>query len=126
MPKKRSIRDRRKAERKGRWAEWLCCFSLWLRGYRILGTRLRLPGGEIDILAVKGKALAVIEVKARPSLEAALAAVSLPNWRRRHAAANQYLTSRPHLHSLGIRFDLMVVRRRRWPKHIKDVWRAEG
>ena len=51
MARVRDQLDRRRAERLGRIAEWLCCLVLWLKGYRILATRLRLPMGEIDIIA---------------------------------------------------------------------------
>jgi putative endonuclease len=39
--------------------------ALWLmaKGYRILGFRLATPLGEIDLLAQRGKVLAVVEVK---------------------------------------------------------------
>lgn len=116
--------NRRRAERLGRWAEYACLLMLWLQGYRILARRLRLPVGEIDIIAAKGKVLAVVEVKARPSLEAALAALPQTSWRRRHAAIHHFIARRPHLAGHGIRFDLMAVLPRRLPRHIPDVWQA--
>ncbi|HEX4628577.1 MAG TPA: hypothetical protein VH137_07290 [Gemmatimonadales bacterium] len=38
---------RRKAERRGRWAESLCLWSLRLRGYRILARDYRVGVGEV-------------------------------------------------------------------------------
>ncbi len=118
--------DRRRAERLGRLAEWLCCLVLWLKGYRILATRLRLPVGEIDIIAAKRGVVAVVEVKARQSLTLALSSLPRTSWRRRHAAISHFVAHRPHLAHHAIRFDLMAVLPRRLPRHIKDVWRVDG
>lgn len=123
---RRSHHDRRRAERLGRWAELACRLVLWLKGYRILATRLRLPVGEIDIIAAKRGLIAVVEVKARDSLDQALAALPRTSWRRRHAAISHFIARRPHLAGHGIRFDLMAVLPRRLPRHIQDVWRADG
>lgn len=124
--KTRNRIDRRRAERLGRLAELACRLVLWLKGYRILATRLRLPMGEIDIIAAKGRVLAVVEVKARASLPQALAALPQTSWRRRHAAISHFVARRPHLGHHAVRFDLMVVLPRRLPRHIKDVWRLEN
>jgi len=117
---------RRQAERLGRRAEWLCGLALWLKGWRILERRLRLPAGEIDILAERRGVLAVVEVKARPTVADALAAVGRRSWQRRQRAVLQYRAARPRLSRHGIRFDLMVVMPGRWPVHLPDVWREEG
>lgn len=126
MARSRDQLDRRRAERLGRIAEWLCCLVLWLKGYRILATRLRLPMGEIDIIAAKRNVLAVVEVKARRNMVLALSSLPRTSWRRRYAAISQYVAHRPHLGHYAIRFDLMAVLPRRLPRHVKDVWRAEG
>ena len=60
-----NIARRRRAERRGRLAEWLCLWHLRLRGWRIVARGWRCPAGEIDILARRGKVLAIIEVKSR-------------------------------------------------------------
>lgn len=46
-----------------------------LKGYQILAFRLKGRGGEIDILARRGRTLAVVEVKRRRTIEAALLAL---------------------------------------------------
>ena len=45
----------------------------WLRlhGWRILAERARVPGGEVDLIARRGRILAFVEVKARSSEEGA-------------------------------------------------------
>ena len=63
------------ARRTGRRAEVLAALWLMAKGYRILGFRLKTPQGEIDLLARRGAELAVVEVKIRSTIEAALEAV---------------------------------------------------
>ena len=53
------------AEKRGRRAETIACWWLRLHGWRILARRARVPGGEVDIVARRGRTLAFIEVKAR-------------------------------------------------------------
>ena len=64
------------ARRGGRSAEAWAALWLMLHGWRILGFRLKAAGVEVDLLARRGDVLAVIEVKSRGDLAAALAAVS--------------------------------------------------
>ncbi len=118
-------RDRRRAWRRGRWAETLCALSLMLRGYRVLGRRLRSPVGEIDIVARRGRVLAIIEVKAREDAVSAAEAVTPRQRERLTRAAGWVVAGRPDLASLNIRFDVMLVSRRMLPRHIVDAWRAE-
>jgi len=63
-------------------AEWLCLWHLRLRGWHTLARGWRCPAGEIDILARRGKVLAVIEVKSRGEIATAAAALA-PRQRRR-------------------------------------------
>lgn len=117
---------RRQAERRGRLAEWLCLWHLRLRGWHIVARGWRCPVGEIDIVARRGKVLAIIEVKSRR--EVAVAANALvPRQRRRIArAAEAFLLSRPDLAELGLRFDVMLAAPRRLPHHWRDAWRPQG
>ena len=82
----RASTERRRALRRGRFGELLCRWHLRLRGWRIVARGWRCPSGEIDIIARRGRVLAVIEVKARADLADAVAAV-LPRQRRRIARA---------------------------------------
>ena len=65
--------ERLRAWRRGRAAETLCVWHLRLRGYRILARGYRVPVGEIDIVARRGRVVAAIEVKARDSAAASRA-----------------------------------------------------
>jgi putative endonuclease len=114
---------RRKAERRGRWAESLCLWSLRLRGYRILARDYRAGVGEIDILARRGGTLVAIEVKARGNRASASEAIT-PRQRRRIArAAAHFLAGRSDLARLTLRFDVMLVTPGRLPLHLRDAWR---
>jgi putative endonuclease len=120
-----SLAARRRAERRGRSAERLCLWLLRLKGWRILARGLKLPVGEIDILARRGGVLAAIEVKAREEWEAAAHAVT-PRQRRRIARAlESYLARRPDLARLSPRFDVMLLVPGRLPRHIAAAWRAD-
>jgi putative endonuclease len=56
-------------------------FSIASRGYRIAASRYRSPVSEIDLVALKGKRLSVVEVKRRKTREHA--AWTLPAKQRR-------------------------------------------
>jgi len=108
----------------GRQAEVLAAIWLMLKGYRILGFRLKTPQAEIDILAAKGAVLAVVEVKSRTSPMAALEAVSQDQRERLRRAGRAIAASRPRLADVSIRLDLIAMSPRRLPHHIRDAWRA--
>jgi putative endonuclease len=109
----------------GRRAEWVALFWLMLKGWRILGFRLKTPQAEIDILALRGPVLAVVEVKSRASLEAALEAVG-PDQRDRLRRAGRTLASRrPDLAGRTVRLDLVALAPGRRPRHLADAWAGQ-
>lgn len=118
-------RIRGAASRKaGRQAEVWAAVWLILKGYRILGFRLKTPQAEIDILAMKGPVLAVVEVKSRATLEAALEAVGHDQRERLRRAGRAIATSRPRLAEAAIRLDLIAISPGRPPRHVRDAWRG--
>ena len=95
-----------------------------VKGYRVLGFRLASPQGEIDLLAIKGGVLAVVEVKRRATREIALEAV-LPEQRARlRRAAAAIAAGRPALKGATIRLDLIALAPGRLPLHIPDAWKG--
>jgi putative endonuclease len=116
---------RQRAQRRGRLAEWMCLWHLRLRGWRIVARGWRCPSGEIDILARRGKVLAVIEVKSRGELVTAASALAPRQRRRIVRAAEAFLTQRSDLAALDLRFDVMLVAPRRLPRHWRGAWRAD-
>ena len=115
--------NRHSAEKRGRGAETLACWYLRLHGWRILARRARVPGGEVDVVARRGRTLAFVEVKARAS-EAA-AAMALDQWRlRRVAVAAERLAPRYMRDGDEIRIDALFIVPRRWPRHLANVWQG--
>ncbi|WP_026791551.1 YraN family protein [Pleomorphomonas oryzae] len=114
--------DRRAGHARGLVAEGLAAWMLRFKGYRVLATRYRTSLGEIDIVARRGHVLAFVEVKARPTLEAGLEAIAAEGYRRIEAAADLYLARHPQFSDFTLRFDLVVVRPRRWPYHIENAF----
>ncbi|MFZ5668207.1 MAG: YraN family protein [Pseudomonadota bacterium] len=112
------------ARRSGRRGEVIAALWLMAKGYRILGFRLASPRGEIDLLALRGEVLAVVEVKRRASLEAALEAVHARQRERLRRAAAAIAAGRPALKAATIRLDLIALAPGRFPRHIPDAWRG--
>ena|ERR1700722_13322725 len=112
--------------RTGLAAEALCRFALRVKGYRILASRYRSPLGEIDIIAVRGKIVALVEVKARASKREALESIHVRQRERLERAAHDFLARFPRFHQHNVRFDVMLVAPRAWPEHIADAWRPES
>ena len=109
----------------GRRAEWRAALLLMLKGYRILGFRLQTRQGEIDLLALRGRTLAVVEVKRRATLEAALACVTPKQRERLRRAARMIAHRRPGLKDAFVRLDLIALAPKRWPRHIVDAWKGD-
>ncbi|MGF9693623.1 YraN family protein [Rhizobium sp. 0TCS1.26] len=116
------IGRRRKAERHGRFSEYVAALYLIARGYRILAMRYRTPVGEIDIIARKRDLVAFVEVKARRQEMQAIAAVSAMSQRRIRAASDLWLGRRRDGHRLSQRYDILVIRPWRLPRHFPDAF----
>lgn len=121
MARKGDAATGRAAHRLGLRAETLAALFLVLKGYRILARRLKTPAGEIDMVIRRGRALAIVEVKARGAgAEEAL----LPRQQKRlERAAAHFLGRNPALAELDLRFDVVLVMPRRLPRHMADAWR---
>ena len=92
----------------------------------MIARRLRTRAGEIDIVAKRGGLIVFIEVKARPDLATAMAAIG-PGQRRRLArAAEAFLASHATDVDYGVRFDVMLIRPWRRPVHVVDAWRPDN
>jgi putative endonuclease len=102
----------------GRRAESLAILFLRARGYRVLGRSYVVRGGEIDIIARRGSAVAFVEVKARPTLEDALIAVTPAKQRRISIAARHWLGANEWAMRCSLRGDLITIAPWRLPRHL--------
>ena len=102
-------------------AEYLTILFYKLQFYQILGHRVRFYGGEIDIIAVRGKQVVFIEVKARSSdLDDILVRIS--QQKRITRAAETFLSRNPKYSGHLVRFDLSIVKPYKLPRIIKNAW----
>ncbi|KAA0972652.1 YraN family protein [Aureimonas fodinaquatilis] len=113
---------RRLAQQNGHRAEKLAALVLRLKGYRILHRRYRTRLGEVDLIARRGKLIAIVEVKARPTLQQAVDAVTPAAWRRISNSADLWLMGCRDAAQVSLRFDIVAVCPRRWPVHISGAW----
>jgi putative endonuclease len=121
-----SVRQARGAASRlsGRRAEVWAALWLMAKGYRILGFRLRTPQAEIDLLALRGKVLAVVEVKQRTSLLIALETVTFDQRERLRRAGTALAAGRPSLAGASVRLDLIALAPGKLPRHIPDAWKG--
>ncbi len=119
---RRDYGSRFAAYRRGHRSEWLAAAALMLKGYRIVARRYRTKLGEIDLIARRGDLVLIVEVKARPTLAAAMEAVGRSSERRIEAAADLWLARQEDFSRLSVRFDLVAVLPRRWPVHVPGVF----
>jgi putative endonuclease len=110
--------DRRTSYLRGHVAEWIGAALLVVKGYRILGRRCRTRSGEIDLIAVRGRTIAFIEVKQRRSLLDAEAAITARQSLRLRRAASLWLADRPRYQSYDQRFDAIFVVPNQRPLHL--------
>ncbi len=103
----------------------MCTAWLRLKGYRILARNYRAPVGEIDIVARRGRTVAMVEVKARATRTAAAEALAPRQQNRIARAAEHFFAARPELAALNMRFDMMLVQPWRLPVHVRDAWRPQ-
>ena len=120
-----TLARRRRAWRRGRRAEGLAACWLRLKGYRILARGFRVGVGEIDLIARRGRVLALVEVKARARLAEAGESVSRRQRERIGRAAEAFLQRHPRLDKLDLRFDVVLIAPGQWPRHIADAWRVD-
>ncbi len=114
------------AHTRGLGAEDAACAALAADGWTVLARRLRTAAGEIDIAAARDGLLALVEVKARPTLASAAGALG-PRQRARLLAAGAVVAAEhPDWGPAGMRFDVLVVDAAGRVRRIIDAFREEG
>ena len=114
---------RQAAQRRGIRAEQIAAWWLRIKGYRIIAADVTTPAGQIDLIARRGRVLAIVEVKQRGGLNSALDALAPRQQIRLTNAASALLGRYPRWSSLNLRFDIVAIIPGRWPQHIVDAWR---
>ncbi len=109
------------AEKRGRRGEQIAAWWLRLRGWRIIGERVKTRRGEVDLVARRGKTLAFIEVKTRTK-DSDLSLAIDSSRLRRVAAAAELLYPRYAKGAENVRIDVILVAPWRLPHHLVNVW----
>ena len=115
-------RQERLARLKRGWSgELLAAALLTAKGYRILARRHRTPYGEVDIIAVRWRRLAFVEVKRRATRADAEAALTTHQARRIADAAEHWVAARPYYREHEMGLDAVLIVPGHWPRHLPDV-----
>ncbi|MCK5575243.1 MAG: YraN family protein [Sphingomonadales bacterium] len=112
-----------KAHKKGLRAERLAVWLLRFKGYRIREVRYATPVGEVDIIATRGSLLALIEVKARQTMDDAAYAITARQKQRIERAARLWTQKNGGDQAWRMRFDAVLVAQGTFPRHMKGAWR---
>lgn len=129
-----------------RWRWWKRWFgrrseraaARYLRGlgYRLLAANVADRDGELDLLALDGETLVVVEVRSTSSdrpdaIEQTAASVDLRKQRKITEATSRFLARRRLLGRIAVRYDVLVLA---WPesareptlKHIPHAFESTG
>jgi putative endonuclease len=111
---------REAAEALGRWGERRAAWWMRLHGWRIIGERVKVRAGEIDLIAKRGTIVAFIEVKTRATqaeLDIAIDAYRL----RRVIAAVEAVAHKYAEEGDDIRIDVILIAPKQMPRHLVNV-----
>lgn len=110
--------------RVGRSAEIAAAAELGKRGYRIIASNYRGPGGEIDLIAREGGSLVFVEVRCKRTSEYGTPAESITASKRQKLiiTAEHYLAENA-LTDAACRFDVVEVGSEAGKLVVKEVLR---
>jgi len=115
------VNERRRHLRRGRWGEFTAALLLTAKGYRIIARRHVTPYGEVDIIAARWDRIAFVEVKRRPTMADAEAALTPAQAARMARAADHWLALHPCYLQREVGLDAVLVTARGWPRHIPNA-----
>jgi len=118
--KNKSRTSRQRRYRKGWAAESFAVAYLTLKGYRLIDRRFKTHLGEVDLIMVRQKRVAFIEVKYRQTLALAEAAITGNLRQRVRRSADLWLAKHSRYQGYDVGFDLVLLCPWRWPHHNKN------
>lgn len=117
----------------GRRSERAAAKFLRRLGYRLIAANVADPAGELDLIALDGGTLVVVEVRSTESddLDRTAASVDAAKQRKITGAALRFLARKRLLDGVPVRFDVLVLS---WPpgsreptvRHIPHAFEAVG
>ncbi len=111
---------RAEREARGRRGEWLAAWYLRLKGWRILGQRIKTPRGEIDLVARRGGTVIFVEVKWRA--RAVDLDQAIDPWRLRRVVAASEAVMHRYVRAAEIaRIDVLLLAPGRFPRHLVNA-----
>jgi putative endonuclease len=113
--------NRYEAKKRGRRGEAITAWFLRLKGWRIIGERIKTPQGEVGLIPWRRKTVAFVEVKA-PAKRTELDLAIHPNSLRRLAAAAEILLPKYGKACENMQIDVILVAPWRMPHHLPNVW----
>ena len=101
-----------------------CVAALWLQCqlYHIVERRFKTPVGEIDLIAERSGTTVFVEVKTRRRGQSEAEALGKVNQQRLIRAAGYFLARHPKLAATPLRFDVIFLAPRSWPRHLKNAF----
>jgi putative endonuclease len=113
---------RRRAYRRGHFAEAVAAWYLRAKGFRILARRYVSPVGEIDLVARRGNLVVFVEVKMRRDWDMAAHAIGRHQQHRIVQAARHWLQKAGTAGDGDLRFDAVLLNRFAMPRHIANAF----
>jgi putative endonuclease len=91
-------------------------------GYRLLASNVSDRDGELDLLALDGEMLVIVEVRSTSSdrpdaIGQTAASVDLRKQRQITEATSRFLARRRMLGKIAVRYDVLVLA---WPEHARE------
>ncbi|MFC3695365.1 YraN family protein [Chenggangzhangella methanolivorans] len=114
--------ERIRAFRLGLSAESRAVWLLRLTGWRIVARRWSAGVGEVDVVALRGRTLAFVEVKARSTFRDAAEAVTPRQQARIRRGAEAFLAKRPEFARYVVSFDVVLVVPGRLPQRVPNAF----
>ncbi len=106
-------------------AERLALLMLVMKGYWPMARRYLSRAGEIDLVMRRGRTIVAVEVKARPTLDAARQTLTAEKLRRIGTALAAFRAERQLDDRYTFRCDAVFVAPGQWPRHIVNAGPVE-